>query len=141
MSTSQATLRSDSRAVELATTSSPRSLPWLVSPAVDLAAFGGSTLVSLLLLAVGWQLGLLESETPDWTWIGVVLLVDVAHVYATTFRAYFDTVELRRRPWLYGLTPLAGWLRTHARNRFLLTAPPLRLPGAVGSPTTPIATV
>lgn len=42
---------------------------------------------------------------------------------------------------LWHLTPLAGWLRTHGRSRFLLTAPPLRLPGAVGSPVTPIATV
>ena len=42
---------------------------------------------------------------------------------------------------LWWLTPLAGWLRAHHRNRFLLTAPPLRLPGAVGSPATPIATV
>jgi kynurenine formamidase len=33
------------------------------------------------------------------------------------------------------------WLRDHARSSFLLTAPPLRLPGAVGSPVTPIATV
>ncbi len=39
------------------------------------------------------------------------------------------------------LTELAGWLREHRRSRFLLTAPPLRLPGAVGSPATPIATV
>jgi hypothetical protein len=42
---------------------------------------------------------------------------------------------------LWYLTELAGWLREHRRNRFLLTAPPLRLPGAVGSPATPIATV
>ena len=35
----------------------------------------------------------------------------------------------------------AGWLRRHERSRFLLTAPPLRLPGAVGSPVTPVATV
>lgn len=42
---------------------------------------------------------------------------------------------------IWHLTPLAAWLRAHARSRFLLTAPPLRLPGAVGSPTTPIATV
>jgi len=42
---------------------------------------------------------------------------------------------------LWYLTPLADWLRTHGRSRFLLTAPPLRLPGAVGSPATPIATV
>jgi len=42
---------------------------------------------------------------------------------------------------LWHLTPLADWLRTRGRNRFLLTAPPLRLPGAVGSPATPVATV
>jgi kynurenine formamidase len=42
---------------------------------------------------------------------------------------------------LWYLTELAQWLRTHGRSRFLLTAPPLRLPGAVGSPATPIATV
>ena len=36
---------------------------------------------------------------------------------------------------------LAQWLRTHQRSSFLLTAPPLRLPGAVGSPATPVATV
>lgn len=39
------------------------------------------------------------------------------------------------------LTALAEWLHAHKRNRFLLTAPPLRLPGAVGSPPAPIATV
>lgn len=42
---------------------------------------------------------------------------------------------------LWYLSPLAKWLREHQRNRFLLTAPPLRLPGAVGSPVTPVATV
>jgi len=42
---------------------------------------------------------------------------------------------------MWYLHELAGWLREHARSRFLLTAPPLRLPGAVGSPLTPVATV
>jgi kynurenine formamidase len=42
---------------------------------------------------------------------------------------------------MWYFTELARWLRGHGRNRFLLTAPPLRLPGAVGSPATPIATV
>ena len=42
---------------------------------------------------------------------------------------------------IWHLTPLAAWLRAHRRSRFLLTAPPLRLPGAVGSPATPVATV
>ncbi|HEY0411558.1 MAG TPA: cyclase family protein [Allosphingosinicella sp.] len=42
---------------------------------------------------------------------------------------------------IWHLTPLASWLSAHGRFRFLLTAPPLRLPGAVGSPATPVATV
>ncbi len=42
---------------------------------------------------------------------------------------------------LWHLADLAEWLRAHNRSRFLLTAPPLRLPGAVGSPVTPVATV
>jgi kynurenine formamidase len=42
---------------------------------------------------------------------------------------------------LWYLHELAAWLREHGRSRFLLTAPPLRLPGAQGSPLTPVATV
>jgi kynurenine formamidase len=42
---------------------------------------------------------------------------------------------------LWWLTELAEHLRAAGRCRFLLTAPPLRLPGAVGSPVTPVATV
>ena len=42
---------------------------------------------------------------------------------------------------LWYLTKLAAWLRDHRRSRFLLTAPPLRMPGAAGSPVTPVATV
>jgi kynurenine formamidase len=42
---------------------------------------------------------------------------------------------------LWYFAELAKWLRANDRWRFMLTAPPLRLPGAVGSPVTPIATV
>ena len=42
---------------------------------------------------------------------------------------------------MWYLHELATWLREHGRSRFLLTAPPLRLPGVVGSPLTPVATV
>ncbi len=42
---------------------------------------------------------------------------------------------------LWYLTELAQYLRAAGRNRFMLTAPPLRLPGAVGSPVTPVALV
>ena len=42
---------------------------------------------------------------------------------------------------LWHFRELQTWLREHQRSTFLLTAPPLRLPGAVGSPVTPLATV
>ena len=42
---------------------------------------------------------------------------------------------------LWYLSALARWLRPRRRSRFLLTAPPLRLPGSFGSPATPVATV
>jgi kynurenine formamidase len=42
---------------------------------------------------------------------------------------------------MWFLDELATWLRANHRSRFLLTAPPLRLPGTVGGPVTPIATV
>ena len=82
---------------------------WLFSRNIDLAVFLGSAIAALLLLALGWQLGILDSESPDWTWISAVLLIDVAHVWSTSFRVYFDKEELKRRLGLYLLVPLAGY--------------------------------
>lgn len=79
---------------------------WLFSPRVDVGVFLGSALVSLAALWVGARAGVLEDgDAPSWSWIPAVLLVDVAHVYATGFRVYFDGEELRRRLWLYALVP------------------------------------
>ena len=39
------------------------------------------------------------------------------------------------------MADLAAYFAETGRNSCLLTAPPLRLPGAVGSPATPVATV
>ncbi len=88
------------------TASPTKRLPWLFSPAVDLCTFLGSASLALTLLAIGAPLGWLQSDTPGWMWIGAILMIDVAHVYATGFRVYFDRTELRRRPWLYSITPL-----------------------------------
>ena len=52
-----------------------------------------------------------------------------------SFQTGFATGEL------WYLEELTKWLSVNGRNRFFLTAPPLRLTGAVGSPVTPVATV
>ena len=82
---------------------------WLFSREIDLTVFLGSAVVALMLLAVGWQLGILNEDSPDWTWITAVLLIDVAHVWSTSFRVYFDTAEFKRRFWLYLLVPVFGY--------------------------------
>jgi hypothetical protein len=73
---------------------------WLFSPAIDLAVFGGTAVIALLLLL------LRHDAEPEWTWIAGVLLVDVAHVWSTSFVVYLDPVEWKRRPLLYVGIPL-----------------------------------
>ena len=82
---------------------------WLFSQTIDLTVFLGSALLSLALLAVGWQLGVLNGESPEWTWVSAVLFIDVAHVWSTSFRVYFDKEEFKRRFRLYLLVPVFGY--------------------------------
>jgi hypothetical protein len=100
--------------VEAHATPAPKSkVTWLFSPTVDLMTFLGSAVLSLVLLAVGHWTGILHSRSPEWTWLSTVLLIDVAHVYATCWRVYFDREEFRRRQSLYVLAPIiifvVGW--------------------------------
>jgi hypothetical protein len=83
---------------------------WLFSAPVDLAVFLGSAVVALALLPLGARLGVLYGDAPEWTWVTAVLLIDVAHVWSTTFRVYLDRDELARRRWLYILVPVCAWL-------------------------------
>ena len=98
---------------------SPTQNHWLFSASVDLSVFLGSAVVSLLLLAVGWQLGILNSDSPDWTWISAILLIDVAHVWSTSFRVYFDAEESKRRA---GFTRSFRFLVTRSALRFIRKA-------------------
>jgi hypothetical protein len=74
---------------------------WLFSAPIDLAVFGGTAVIALLLVLLGPH-----GAEPEWTWIVGVLLVDVAHVWSTAFVVYLDPHEWRRRPLLYGGVPV-----------------------------------
>jgi hypothetical protein len=50
------------------------------------------------------------SEVPLAAWVAVVLLVDVAHVYSTLFRTYFNRQRLNRQRGLYLLVPLCCYV-------------------------------
>lgn len=81
---------------------------WLFSAPLDLAVFGGTAVIALVLVAVAPAMGI-GHDAPEWSWIAGVLLVDVAHVWSTAFVVYLDPVEWKRRPLLYGLAPVAAY--------------------------------
>ncbi|MEN9577783.1 MAG: hypothetical protein RJA70_792, partial [Pseudomonadota bacterium] len=64
--------------------------PWLWGPRVDLLTFGGSALFALGLVFAREPLGISGPDLPEWGWLAFILLIDVAHVYSTLFRTYFD---------------------------------------------------
>ena len=90
------------------TANAGRQAVWLFSREVDLSVFLGSAMLAFVALWIGARAGVLYRDTPDWAWIPAVLLIDVAHVWATGFRVYADKSELKRRPVLYALVPAIG---------------------------------
>jgi hypothetical protein len=81
---------------------------WLFSARIDLTVFLGAALLSAGLALAAPALGL-TGDTPLWAWLALVVFIDVAHVWATLFRVYFDGEELARRPMLYFCAPLLGY--------------------------------
>jgi hypothetical protein len=79
---------------------------WLVSPRWDVSVFGGSALLAALLLLWGYWKGGLDRPLPTWAWVVTVVFVDVAHVWATAYRVYWDPAEVVRRSGLYLLVPV-----------------------------------
>jgi hypothetical protein len=47
---------------------------------------------------------------PSWAWFVLVLLIDVAHVYSTLYRTYFDKETFSRQKNTLLLIPLVGWI-------------------------------
>lgn len=84
--------------------------PWLFGKNTDLLAFGGSAFFSLAVLAGAIALGLPIDDAPEWLFFVGVLAVDVAHVWCTLFRVYFDGEAFRERRALFVGLPIALYL-------------------------------
>jgi hypothetical protein len=78
-------------------------------PALDISAFAGAAAVALTFVALAPWLAP-NDEGGAWAFLVFVIGIDVAHVYSTLFRTYFDLSELKRRPRLYALAPLGALL-------------------------------
>lgn len=85
------------------------SAPWLWGARTDVGVFFGSAAFALALVVIRRALGL-NGDLPEWAFVALVIAVDVAHVYATLFRTYFDRHELARHPQRYALVPLVAYV-------------------------------
>ncbi len=83
--------------------------PWVYSQKFDMLAILGPPIFGTAIVAI-WSRQLLSlSETPTWLWIVLVLGIDVAHVYSSLYRTYFDKEEFEKRKRLYIAAPLLSW--------------------------------
>lgn len=90
---------------------------WLFGRSADLWIFGGSAALSGVLLLIGARLHLLHADAPDWVWLLCIVGIDVAHVWSTLFRVYFDREALHGKPLLYLGVPVvcyAAGVMAHA---------------------------
>ncbi|MBI1789044.1 MAG: hypothetical protein HYR60_16050 [Acidobacteria bacterium] len=87
-----------------------RRQPWLFSPASDLIfillpAFLVAAIVEIFPVYFAQR----RDVTP-WTWLLLAVGIDVAHVYATLYRTYFDPETRRRRLSLLMVIPVICWV-------------------------------
>jgi len=86
-----------------------RQQPWLSSATWDSTLIIAPAFVSSLLALAFRSTFDGYSDLPLWAWVSFVLLVDVAHVYATLFRTYFDEKVFARNKGLLLIVPLICW--------------------------------
>lgn len=70
---------------------------WIFKPSLDLTFIIFPGIVSVVFLFILKKYNILPSEINPWTWFCTVLLIDVAHVYSTLFRSYFNMEEWREK--------------------------------------------
>lgn len=80
-------------------------LPWLEIWIILLPSF--------LSVMVAWIFHSTFDSTPHlplWAWVGFILCIDVAHVYATLFRTYLNPIEWKENQVLLLVVPLLVWI-------------------------------
>ncbi|MCW3162042.1 hypothetical protein [Chryseobacterium oryctis] len=67
-------------------------------------------LVLLIIFLFQKQIQGLEHHYSFYTWLFLIVFVDVAHVYSTLFKTYFVKEEVRKRKLLYWGIPVLSWV-------------------------------
>ncbi|WP_162126548.1 hypothetical protein [Flavobacterium phycosphaerae] len=84
---------------------------WIHKPKTDsLFILLPSFLVLAIVLLFQKQLLQIETEYSFYTWLFLIVFIDVAHVYATLFKTYFVTSEFRKKKKLLIRLPIVCFL-------------------------------
>ncbi|WP_288375326.1 hypothetical protein [uncultured Chryseobacterium sp.] len=67
-------------------------------------------LVLLIIFLFQNQIQGVENHYPFYTWLFLIVFVDVAHVYSTLFKTYFVKREVQKNKLLYLGIPVVSWL-------------------------------
>ena len=84
--------------------------PWIYSAALDCAFIIAPAFVvaaAVLAFPAAFASG---GDVQPWMWLVLVVGIDVAHVYSTLYRTYFDPEESARYRVLLFVIPVAYWL-------------------------------
>ncbi|WP_139923747.1 hypothetical protein [Hymenobacter sp. DG01] len=84
--------------------------PWIRSAGFDGLWILGPPFLALLIVAGLPATYRASGQMPVLAWVGLVVLIDVAHVYSTLFRTYLDPVRRRRFRHLLWVVPLSYYV-------------------------------
>jgi len=88
----------------------PNGQPWIGRPFIDIVFILLPPFASLLVIILFPSLFNDESGVPDAGWVVLILLIDVAHVYSTLYRTYFDPQAFRKQRFLLTIIPFIGFV-------------------------------
>ena len=84
--------------------------PWIGRPFTDIVFILLPPFLSLLVIILFPSAFQNNKDMPEAAWIILVLLIDVAHVYSTLYRTYFDPQALRGQRFLLWSIPFFGFV-------------------------------
>jgi hypothetical protein len=95
--------------------------PWLQSPVIDGIFILSPPFIALLLVVCFPSQFQASSDIPVYYWLFLVVFIDVAHVYSTLYRTYFDKARYKDDTFLI-VVPIAcyvGGVLLHSYNGML----------------------
>ncbi|MDR6405222.1 MULTISPECIES: hypothetical protein [Chryseobacterium] len=85
--------------------------PWIHNAKIDgWFILSPPFLILLIIFLFQKQIQGLESQYSFYTWLFLIVFVDVAHVYSTLFKTYFVKEEIQKRKLLYYGIPALSWV-------------------------------